>query len=210
MFIFKYLLAISVFCKKTPENHTLWHKSVKRRYTCNVPARRTGRIVHGTQSITTNTVLCFYKYFNTRTLFRLNSRRIITICDYLYHPPQKNIYSLKKNDRTVYIDTMQSHRDIDDRSLALARALVKKIDTDPQAGIAAARALCEKWMHRGSGCAVAQWMSILELPWKRIRAVLLDPSETGRQLRQSNPFCGILTPRERWKIYKRFSCHEAA
>lgn len=107
---------------------------------------------------------------------------------------------------------MQSHEDIDTRSLALARALVDKIDIDPQAGIAAARALCGKWMRGGGGDgnAVARWIPILELPWQRIRSVLLDPSEAGRQLRQSNPFCGILTPRERWKIYKRFSQHEAA
>ena len=34
------------------------------------------------------------------------------------------------------------------------------------------------------------------------RAVLLDESEEGQRLRQSSPFCGILTPRERWAIYR--------
>jgi hypothetical protein len=38
-----------------------------------------------------------------------------------------------------------------------------------------------------------------------VRAVLLDESDEGQRLRQSDPFCGILTPEERWKIYREYS-----
>jgi hypothetical protein len=34
---------------------------------------------------------------------------------------------------------------------------------------------------------------------------MVSPSEKARRLRQSSPFCGILTPRERWKIYESFA-----
>jgi len=36
-----------------------------------------------------------------------------------------------------------------------------------------------------------------------VRAVLLDESDEGQRLRQSDPFCGVLTPRERWEIYRQ-------
>ena len=35
--------------------------------------------------------------------------------------------------------------------------------------------------------------------------MLLEESESGQRLRQSTPFCGVLTPRERWAIYKDWS-----
>jgi len=56
--------------------------------------------------------------------------------------------------------------------------------------------------------ATAEWMDVLKKPWSEVRSVLLDDSEKGRLLRQSNPFCGILTPRERWSIYQQFGVHE--
>jgi hypothetical protein len=54
---------------------------------------------------------------------------------------------------------------------------------------------------------VAEWDRILEQEWEAIRLLLLDPGEKGRRLRQSNPFCGVLSPRERWEIYRRIA-HE--
>ena len=108
----------------------------------------------------------------------------------------------------VYIEYMVLHSDIDKRSLCLARSLVEKIDQDPQHGIQTARSVCRRWMARGTVSAVAEWERLLIRPWPAIRAVLLDKSDNGQRLRQSNPFCGILTPRERWAIYKRFASDE--
>jgi hypothetical protein len=45
---------------------------------------------------------------------------------------------------------------------------------------------------------------ILHRPWREIREILLDESENGQRLRQNDPFCGILTPQERWAIYRAF------
>jgi hypothetical protein len=51
----------------------------------------------------------------------------------------------------------------------------------------------------------SEWWFILQNPWEKIRSILLDQSEEGNRLRQNSPFCGILAPRERWEIYRRFN-----
>ncbi len=50
-----------------------------------------------------------------------------------------------------------------------------------------------------------EWQEILNQNWESVRKVLLDESEEGKRLRQSTPFAGVLTPQERWEIYRRFS-----
>lgn len=103
------------------------------------------------------------------------------------------------------------HHDIEERSLALARAVAAKIDADPaHKGVARARETCRRWREKMDSRDLRLWSEVLELPWDEIRRVLLDPSPNGRRLRQSNPFCGILTPRERWRVYREFQRDEAA
>jgi hypothetical protein len=104
---------------------------------------------------------------------------------------------------------MKTHAQIDERSLRLARAIVERIDRDPaRAGLERARATCRRWSQQRPAPAIREWLEILERPWEEIRAVLLDESEHGQRLRQSDPFCGILTPQERWTIYRAH--HEAS
>jgi len=100
---------------------------------------------------------------------------------------------------------MRTHQQIDERSLALARAIVKKIDDDPErGGLEKARAICQRWNKQRPLPAVGEWLKILQAPWEDVRRVLLDESESGQRLRQSDPFCGILSPRERWAIYRKY------
>jgi hypothetical protein len=101
---------------------------------------------------------------------------------------------------------MRTHKQVDERSLAMARAIVAKIDQDPaRAGLTKARATCTRWYQERPLPAVKEWLEILGRPWEQVREVLLDESEEGQRLRQSDPFCGILTPRERWEIYREHS-----
>jgi len=101
---------------------------------------------------------------------------------------------------------MRTHQQIDERSLALARAIVAKVDADPrQEGLLRAREICAKWFEKNHEPAVAEWRTILQADWQDVRRVLLDEGESGKRLRQSSPFCDVLTPRERWAIYERFS-----
>ncbi len=98
---------------------------------------------------------------------------------------------------------MKNHQQIDQRSLALAKAIVEKIDRDPaRTGLEKARATCYRWFRQRPVPAIREWLQILERPWEEIRGVLLDETEEGQRLRQSDPFCGILTAQERWAIYR--------
>ena len=100
---------------------------------------------------------------------------------------------------------MRTHQLIDERSLALGRAVVGKIDADPYCrGVERARQVCSHWMRLHDNAYIRKWRSILARTWPEIRTVLLDPSEEGQALRQCSPFCGVLTPGERWEIYRRY------
>jgi hypothetical protein len=98
-----------------------------------------------------------------------------------------------------------THQQIDRRSLAMAKAVAERIDADPRrAGLEKARATCRRWFKSDPAPAIGEWLQILERPWEEIRRVLLDESDEGQRLRQSTPFCDVLTPQERWNIYRSF------
>jgi hypothetical protein len=105
---------------------------------------------------------------------------------------------------------VKTHADIDHRSLALARLIAERIDADPaRTGLEKARSVCRNWCNRGVAAA-SEWMTLLDtLDWPGIRALLLEESEEGRRRRQNSPFCGVLTPRERWAFFRDYSRHEA-
>ena|SRR5437879_6463641 len=102
---------------------------------------------------------------------------------------------------------MRSHEWIDQRSLALDRAVLEKLRTEP-ALLAKALATLEGWMqHRGETVPAVwqEWHGILtRRPLERIAELLAGTDETARRLRQSSPFCGILTPAERLAIFKDY------
>ncbi len=101
---------------------------------------------------------------------------------------------------------MKTHQNIDNRSLILAKAIVEKIEKNPECnGHEKAVNNCLRWSRKNPSPAVREWDEILKQPWQKVKKVLLDESENGKRLRQSNPFCGILTSQERWEIYKEFS-----
>jgi hypothetical protein len=103
---------------------------------------------------------------------------------------------------------MKTHQEIDRRSLVMAGRIVSLIDADPdRKGLLKARDVCARWYRENPVPAIGEWMKILQDDWSIVRIVLLDDSEEGRRLRQSNPFCGVLSPRDRWEIYREFS-HE--
>jgi hypothetical protein len=106
--------------------------------------------------------------------------------------------------------TVASHSQIDERNRLLAEEVARKIDADPHGhALARVRALCARWLATPSASPdLKRWQDILARPWAEIRAHLLDLSEEGTRLRQSSPFCGVLSPRERWRIYKEFKSHD--
>ena len=104
---------------------------------------------------------------------------------------------------------MKTHQEIDKRSLKLAQEIVNKIEKYSLYNeIQKAVLRCEKWYNMHGLDSIKEWLNILGKPWKEIKKVLLDKSENGRRLRQSNPFCGVLSNKERWDIYRRFKNSE--
>lgn len=91
----------------------------------------------------------------------------------------------------------------------MARRIVEIIDADPRRnGLDRARHVCARWVEMGNTPA-REWLAILERPWPQIREILLSESEEGQRLRQNDPFCGILTPQERWQIYREAANDDA-
>jgi len=99
---------------------------------------------------------------------------------------------------------VRDHQSIDRRSLALAQAIVAKIDANPMPGVHLALSNITRWCADHDVPCYLEWREILQRPWPEVRATLLDDTEEGRRLRQSNPFAGVLTPHERWAIYRSF------
>lgn len=88
----------------------------------------------------------------------------------------------------------------DDFSLELGRAVARHLKRDEvqvralaQRNLDRARAehpVEPSWIHR--------WQELLDGPTSELIDVLTSPDERARALRQSSPFAGVLTPRERW------------
>ena len=104
---------------------------------------------------------------------------------------------------------MISHQTIDNRGLAYATAIVEHIEADPaRHAVEQAQERCQRWMKQAPSPDLLAWSTLLSRPWLEIKKSLLDLSEQGNRLRQNNPFCGVLSPQERWTIHRAFRSHE--
>ena len=92
------------------------------------------------------------------------------------------------------------------RSLALHVLAARKIEAQPELLEVAHRNLA-RWRERGSatpGAAIRAWRSVLHRTWPEISALMTEQSELGIRLRGTTPFFGVLTPRERKRVYDAF------
>jgi hypothetical protein len=97
------------------------------------------------------------------------------------------------------------HKRIEERSLQLHKEIARRLQNDPQL-LQRAKENLIRWIARDGEIPVwREWIEILNGPLSRVLSVLLSPGERATRLRQSSPFCGILSPRERWKIYESFT-----
>ena len=118
---------------------------------------------------------------------------------------------------TRYIDAGMSlghdhqtwHEILDDRSLEMDRVIAGKIRANPKL-VQIALANIDRWLanpdYSESGRQAAlEWKSIIENSSVEVLVTLLESSsEEARRLRQSSPFCGILTPDERQAIFRKY------
>lgn len=68
-----------------------------------------------------------------------------------------------------------------------------------------AKARLAEWRARGLiGVGyLDEWAKLLDGPVEVLAARLVDDSESARALRQTTPFAGVLSPRERMDIHRR-------
>ncbi len=104
------------------------------------------------------------------------------------------------------------HRLIDQRDLALGRAIAAKLKADPRF-VEKAKATVRRWREMCSKdvqSTLKEWADALEGPSEGIITLLTCPDERATRLRQSNPFIGVLSEAERKGILLEFARHEAA
>ncbi len=96
------------------------------------------------------------------------------------------------------------HRRAEERSIAYHRVIAERLLRNPTL-LDAARNRVRQWLDRqGPAPAYARaWDEILVQDIEAIAAALTDPGEYARELRQSSPFAGYLSPRERWAIWRQ-------
>jgi hypothetical protein len=99
-----------------------------------------------------------------------------------------------------------SHQWIDLVDLAAHRAMARKIRRQPTLFNRARRNIA-RWERSNRGCPqpLREWKEILrDNPVNTVLRIMTRPDEEGNRLRQSSPFCGILTEREREAVWARY------
>ena len=115
---------------------------------------------------------------------------------------------------TRYHETMssaaQGHQRIEQRSLALHRAIADKLREDPKL-VEVARENLDRWSKQNGRSQPYwdAWRELLNRPIEGVLTAIVEDSERMTALRQATPFAGILAPAERWAIYARFESSRA-
>lgn len=114
----------------------------------------------------------------------------------------KPVLCYKTDMEPVYSD----HTRLDERSFALHRLIARKLAANP-ALLDKARENLRRWQKSSDSpsLAFAEWAQILTNPVDQVAQLLEERSERATRLRQSSPFCGILTETERRAIYESYS-----
>ena len=97
------------------------------------------------------------------------------------------------------------HERIDQRSIALHRAIGEELRAHPER-LGIAREYLSRWAKTAGRSMpyMHRWRAILEMPLEEMIALMSEDTEEMRAMRQATPFAGILTPAARWAIYRQF------
>lgn len=97
---------------------------------------------------------------------------------------------------------MDPHELAEERSLAYHQVIGARLLRDPSV-LQAARRRVEGWLaESGSLHHARRWQEILAGDPSAVAAFLGTRSELADELRQSSPFAGVLSPAERWEIWR--------
>ena len=97
------------------------------------------------------------------------------------------------------------------RSLVLHAAIARRLLREPESVVERARRnlVLMRGRHPSAGPLLREWEVLLSRPVADLATALTDPSPRMRELRQVTPFAGVLTARERAKVYRRFAKDES-
>jgi len=97
---------------------------------------------------------------------------------------------------------MDPHRLAERRSRAYHRVVAERLRDDPTP-LERARARVAEWLRAPSPAHHAErWAAILAGEPDAVAAFLTSTGEEADELRQSSPFAGTLTARERWALWR--------
>lgn len=107
---------------------------------------------------------------------------------------------------------MKDHQLIDERSRAFDRVIAGKLRADPTL-VNKACGNVGRWLETasaGSRPDLLEWQRLLAGPFGELLATTMEATdERATSLRQSSPFCGLLTPDERLRIIREFQNRES-
>jgi hypothetical protein len=91
----------------------------------------------------------------------------------------------------------------EERSIAYHRVIAERMLRQPEIREKALQRV-QTWMASGGEPPfyAQKWAEILTGDLSSIASFLTDRSELAFELRQSSPFAGVLTPEERWRIWR--------
>lgn len=97
-----------------------------------------------------------------------------------------------------------THRVAEERSIALHREVARRILARPEL-LEQARNRVDGWSRERSISAhwIKAWSVLLGHSLDEVIVAITDPGETGRSLRQTSPFAGVIDSKTRWEILRR-------
>lgn len=86
------------------------------------------------------------------------------------------------------------------------RAIAEKLRDKPEL-LGIARDNLKRWRPTAGRSTphIDAWEKFLDKPLDELLALIVEDSEHMRAMRQTGPFAGILSPKERWMIYDSFA-----
>jgi len=96
----------------------------------------------------------------------------------------------------------QAHTRLDEEKLRCHRVVARYLAEDPQRAMDVASSNLRRWLEASpdASSALAEWETILrEWTPSQIIELITRDDEEGRRMRQSSPFVGLLSERERRK-----------
>jgi len=115
-------------------------------------------------------------------------------------------FSVADREDGVHFYDMTCHSLLDQRALEMDRLIANRILVDSSV-LDKARSTLARWLDiadHSSRPTLLEWEEILAGSPSQVREVLLGEDEDCKRLRQSSPFCGILTNRERTQILLQY------